>query len=332
MNVQEVVREIHARLEEEDNVEPLSARESEELATLRTAYGRLFQARNAVGQMPPGPNTIRAKIGKYLIGAVQRSLFWYTPQIVRFQNEVSNALDCACNLIAWQLERTAMLERDTQKLRRELSKQSADLSEHGGELSKYSGELANLGGEVSTLGGELTQLRLQLSLLRTVPAAAERPHPHEPGQIEADSLPNAFQYALQDSFRGSERETIEKLQPYFSAIGAWRDSLPQAPWVDIGCGRGEWLEAAGAAGYAVVGIDSNPVAVAYCCARGLTAEETDALVYLRSLKNESLAVVTAFHVAEHWPMDYLLALMQEAVRVLKPEGLLIIETPTPATL
>jgi SAM-dependent methyltransferase/predicted O-methyltransferase YrrM len=308
VNVQKVVREIHARVEKEDDVEALSVRESEELMALRNAFERLFQARNAVGRMPPGPNTVRAKIGRHLIRAVQRSLFWYTPQIVRFQNEASNALDCVCNLIAWQLERTALLEKDAQQL----------------------------SGELSELSGKLSTFRPQPPLVRRTLAAAEHTldhaPDHEPGQEDARPLPNAFQFALQDRFRGTERETLEKLQPYLSAIENWVGSLPRAPWLDIGCGRGEWLEAAGKSGYGVAGIDSNPVAVAHCRAKGLNAEEADALDYLRSLQSESLAVVTAFHAVEHWPMDYFLALMQEAVRALKPDGLMIMETPNPANL
>jgi SAM-dependent methyltransferase/predicted O-methyltransferase YrrM len=311
MNVQNVVREIHARIEKEDGVESLPVRESAELTALRDAFGRLYQARNAVGRMPPGPNTIRAKLGKHLIRAVQRSLFWYTPQIVSFQNEASNALDCVCNLIAWQMERTAALEKDARK--------------HSGELSAHSGEL-------SELSGELSKLSLQLPLVRTTPAAVERIRDHEPDQEYARPLPNAFQFALQDRFRGSERETLEKLRPYLSEVETWKDSLPRAPWLDIACGRGEWLEAVGNTGYGVIGIDSNPVAVAHCRVKGLNAEETDALGYLRSLKSESLAVVTAFHAVEHWPMSYVLELMQEAVRVLQPDGLMIIETPNPANL
>lgn len=318
VNVQKVVREIHARLEQEEAVESLSGRESEELAALRSAFGRLFHARNAVGQMPPGPNTIRAKFGRYLVRAVQRSLFWYTPQIVRFQNEATNALDCACNLIAWQVERIAALEKDHQRFRR--------------ELPKLSGELPKMSGELMKLNEELLKLRVQLPLVRTTPAATEGIRDHELEEEDASQLPNDFQFALQDCFRGSESETIEKLRPYLSEIEAYKESLPQAPWLDIGCGRGEWLQSAGNRGYSVVGIDSNPVAVAHCCAKGLHAEETDALGYLRSLKSESLAVVTTFHTVEHWPIGYLLALMREAVRALKPGGLMIIETPNPANL
>jgi hypothetical protein len=145
LNVQQVVREIHARMEKEGDVETLPVRESEELTALRNTFGRLYQARNAVGQMPPGPNTIRARIGKYLIRLVQRCLFWYTPQIVRFQNETSNALDCVCNLVAWQLERSAALEKENRKLCAELSKHSVQLSKHSAELSKRTWEPSKLG-------------------------------------------------------------------------------------------------------------------------------------------------------------------------------------------
>ena len=317
-NVQQVVREIHARMEEEEDVESLPVRESEELTALRDTFGRLYQARNAVGRMPPGPNTIRARIGKYVIRVVQRGLFWYTPQIVRFQNETSNALDCVCNLIAWQLERSAALEKENRNLCAELSKHSVQLSKHSAELSKRT--------------GEPSKPRLQPTIVKTMPAGGGHTRDREPEREHVPPLPDAFQFALQDRFRGPEGETIKKLQPYLSAIETMRESLPRAAWLDIGCGRGEWIEAAANSGHSVVGIDSNPVAVAHCRARGLNAEETDALGYLRAVKSESLAVVTAFHAVERRPMGYFLALMQEAVRVLKPGGLMIVETSNPANL
>src|SRR5271154_4105597 len=122
MDVQQIIRGIHARIEKEHGTSFLPERESSELSVFRNACGRLFQIRNSVGQMPPGPNTLRGKIGKYLIRVLQRSLFWYTPQIVSFQNESAGALESACNLIGWQLERTAQLERKVDKLRKRLSK------------------------------------------------------------------------------------------------------------------------------------------------------------------------------------------------------------------
>src|SRR6185503_5951111 len=61
-------------------------------------------------------------------------------------------------------------------------------------------------------------------------------------------------------------------------------------------------------------------------------EEREALSYLRSLPGESLNVVTAFHFAEHLPLKTLVRFLDEVGRVLKPGGLIILETPNPENL
>lgn len=293
-NVRKIVQEIHARIEREETPEHLPVRESSELNALRSAYARLYSYRNSVGQTPPGPNTLRASIGKHLIQILQRMLFWYTPQILRFNNEVVSTLDSACRLIEHQLERTAALER---------------------EIRIHRGELSTLRAPGSFRG-------LSAGRLPVVPDGA----PH------AETLSSSFQFAFQDRFRGPERDMRQRLEVYLRAIQNSIESLPQAPWLDIGCGRGEWLEAASSAGFRVTGIDSNLSSVLHCRAKGFNAEEQGALKYLRSRSAESLAVITAFHVVEHLPMDYFLALVQQAIRTLKPGGLLIIETPNPANV
>jgi len=69
-----------------------------------------------------------------------------------------------------------------------------------------------------------------------------------------------------------------------------------------------------------------------CRERGLSASKEDALTYIRSLSDESLAIVSGFQIAEHLSVDYLHNLVRESVRVLKPGGLLIMETPNPENL
>ena len=57
--------------------------------------------------------------------------------------------------------------------------------------------------------------------------------------------------------------------------------------------------------------------------------EQDAVEYLRTLKPKSIGAVTAFHLIEHLPLKTLIALLDESLRVLKPGGLVILETPNP---
>src|SRR5262249_54310327 len=111
-----------------------------------------------------------------------------------------------------------------------------------------------------------------------------------------------------------------------------RLNAPDGPWLDIGCGRGEWLSAASKSGHPVRGIDSNARSAAYCRQQGFDAVHAEALEYLQDAPDESVAVISAFHVVEHVTADYLLSVFQEIARVLKPGGLLILETPDPANL
>jgi O-antigen chain-terminating methyltransferase len=148
------------------------------------------------------------------------------------------------------------------------------------------------------------------------------------------TLPSSFEFALQSHFRGSEQKTAMKLQTWLDAIGGIPDAkrLRDGRWLDIGCGRGEWLRIITTAGIRATGIDASPAAIDHCRASNLTAETGDALTWLRHCPDASLAVITAFHVAEHLHTEALLSLVQLAARKLQLGGVLAIETPNPANL
>jgi O-antigen chain-terminating methyltransferase len=88
----------------------------------------------------------------------------------------------------------------------------------------------------------------------------------------------------------------------------------------------------GAHGFNAVGVDSNPAMAAAAKERGHRVVTGDALAHLRSLPDESLLAVSAFHLAEHLPFATLFHLIGECRRVLKPRGLLILETPNPENI
>jgi SAM-dependent methyltransferase len=99
--------------------------------------------------------------------------------------------------------------------------------------------------------------------------------------------------------------------------------------LDVGTGRGEFLEVMANAGIDAYGVDTNAASVARATERGLEAMHGDALAHLAELPEESLAAVTAFQVVEHLGFERLETLVVEALRVLRPGGLLILETPNP---
>lgn len=58
-------------------------------------------------------------------------------------------------------------------------------------------------------------------------------------------------------------------------------------------------------------------------------QKMDCLQFLQSQADQSLIALTGFHIAEHLPFEVLQQLVMHTLRVLKPGGLLILETPNP---
>ncbi len=106
----------------------------------------------------------------------------------------------------------------------------------------------------------------------------------------------------------------------------------QQPVVDVGCGRGEFLLACRDAGIAGRGFDTNERSVADLVARGIDASVAGVPGCFAGFTNGSIGTVVAMHVVEHLPVDALFALFAEGARVLRPGGLLIIETPNAESL
>ena len=140
---------------------------------------------------------------------------------------------------------------------------------------------------------------------------------------------DGFYMALEDRFRGSRIEIEDRLRFYLPLLDKYEIGTQRMPILDLGCGRGEWLEILSEAHLDAYGVDTNRIFIAQCTERGLRVTEEDALRHLRSLPDSRLGAVTGFHIIEHLPLDILIKLIDETVRVLKPGGLAIFETPNP---
>lgn len=141
-----------------------------------------------------------------------------------------------------------------------------------------------------------------------------------------------FYRAFEDKHRGSRALIKKRLQVYVPFLMPLLGLYPHSPVVDLGCGRGEWLELVTECGFAAYGVDMDDGMLASCHELGLLAENKDLIAALRDLPDESQTVVSAFHVVEHIPFETLMELVREAFRVLKPAGLLILETPNPENI
>lgn len=140
-----------------------------------------------------------------------------------------------------------------------------------------------------------------------------------------------FYQALEEHFRGSESGIYERMQDAYKYMQA---TLPPIapPVLDIGCGRGEWLAVLREQGLQARGIDMNKLMVERCREKGLDAHYSDMFDYLQGMNDDTFGFISAFHVIEHIPVESLLVLLPELLRVLKPEGQVWLETPNPENM
>jgi O-antigen chain-terminating methyltransferase len=132
--------------------------------------------------------------------------------------------------------------------------------------------------------------------------------------------------AFSERFRGSEDEVREKLRVYVPSFAGC------SPVADLGCGRGEFLDLFREAGGEGIGVESNPELAGIVRAKGHRAVCQDLFPFLAEQQADSLGGILCAHVIEHLPSDGLLRLLREAMRVLRPGGVLALETPNPACL
>ena len=161
--------------------------------------------------------------------------------------------------------------------------------------------------------GELRVFR-QRALATSSAAAVQTP------PVPASVDPFDYQ-RFSDRFRGTEEHVAQNLEfyrPYFEG---------RLEILDIGCGRGEFLQRFGGRG-----IDLSEESVAYCKAKGLSAEVADLFSYLRTQGEFALDGIFCSQVVEHLAPERIPELVRLCAGCLKRGGVLVIETPNPECL
>lgn len=101
--------------------------------------------------------------------------------------------------------------------------------------------------------------------------------------------------------------------------------------LDVGCGRGEFLELLAARGVNGIGLDADAAMVEEVARKGLTAVAGDALPYLAAHTGEFDGIFAA-HLVEHLRPESMSDLVVAAAGALKPAGRLLVVTPNPHNL
>ena len=180
------------------------------------------------------------------------------------------------------------------------------------------------------LKGQLSQHAISLQQWLSVPKAkkeatdvttATAPAPAPDGAFDV------FYLSFENRFRGERSEIKERVRFYLPFLKKAKAGTAARPILDVGCGRGEWLELLEENGLRASGVDLNSAMIAQCQERKFDVTQADAIEHLRSIRANTLGCVSGFHIIEHLPFEVLLELFAQTRRVLKPGGLAIFESP-----
>ena len=170
----------------------------------------------------------------------------------------------------------------------------------------------------------LVSLKREVERLQGSSRAAPDPGTSLAQGAFAPSL-DAYKYVgFEDQFRGSREVIRARLESYVPLFDGKGDVL------DVGCGRGEFLDLLNARGVTARGIDLNHEMAEVCRARGLDVTEADAVGYLLGLEDRSLGGIFSAQVVEHLQPGYLLRFLELAFHRLRPGGRIVLETLNPA--
>ena len=141
--------------------------------------------------------------------------------------------------------------------------------------------------------------------------------------LEQNTGPQDNYLLFEDRFRGS-REEIRQRQllflPYYEKCSRV---------LDIGCGRGEFLEILRDHKIGGIGVELDADLAEYCRSRQLDVEQSDAITYLEKLEDDNLDGIFIDQVVEHLEPKYLIRMLSLCFQKLKSGHYMVVETVNP---
>ena len=316
---------------------------------------------------PDAPRDLKATARRYAVGAARRALRPARPYIGRALDRLADQVDARAR--ARQTVDVGRVTVAIELLTGELRALQAFVGLGGsgpagagavsplGRVETVATNLELLKGDVRALDGALAELGQAIAPAAGLPGVPGRfaelrdrvnaidrrlrdveaggtPHAAAPAGPAPAPAPaegpaaDRFDYVgFERRFRGDPDDILVALSERYLELLA---SSP--PVLDVGCGRGELLSALAGRGVPCSGVDLDAGMVSEARAAGLDVTAGDGVAHLRSLPEGSLGSIIAVHVVEHLPLPALIELLELAASRLRPGGILVAETPNPASL
>jgi len=168
---------------------------------------------------------------------------------------------------------------------------------------------------------------LKEKLNRLLAVLEKKEHP-TPAQVKKIAQPlDDFQYAgFENRHRGSEADVKKQQEiflPYFK---------PGKPVLDLGCGRGEFIDLLAENGIKAEGIDINEQMIETCMDKGFNCRKADILETLAAYKDGCLGGIFSSQVIEHLSPSYLKRMIELAYFKLAAGSYIVLETINPVSV
>lgn len=278
---------------------------------------------------PVGPSGPVAGAKRLAKAGVRRAIAWYVDPVAQ------DRADAAAEKLAAQLaerDQHMALETNLELLKGEVRALLGTVEDLGRAIAPATG-IDGASARMGELRESIHALERRVRLTQASAAPAPRSGPEAAPVPPAGSSPPApatssFDYAgFERRFRGEPDAILAALRErYFDLLA------DRGPVLDIGCGRGELLQALAAEGVAGVGVDTDADMVAEAAERGVDVHRADGVAWLREQPEASFGAIVAIQVLEHLPFEAVLSLIDLARTRLRPGGVLVAETPNPASL
>ena len=137
-----------------------------------------------------------------------------------------------------------------------------------------------------------------------------------------------FYLAFENEFRGDTESILSQFSKYDFLIDLIIKDIENPKFIDIGSGRGEWIQKWSNKVEDCFGIENDQEMISLCREKGLNIIDGDAIDILPTLSTNSVSILTMFHMIEHINYKQCRKILSECYRVLSEDGIFIIETPS----
>lgn len=268
----------------------------------------------------PGPADRGAGVFKgALKRMIQKAVYWYVNPVVAQLHRMHSATARALREMADQLrvtsDRMEAMERDN------LASRVNALE--GERFDERIGRLERAWRQRATAEGALPEPYGAVAVAEYRPAGRDKARAASGAHFPQFQ----FDYYWFESIHRGDRALIKRRQqPYLEYFKECENVL------DVGCGRGEFLELMAERGIKGYGIDIEDDAVQFCVDAGLEAVQAEGLEHLAGLADETLDGVFISQVVEHMTPGEITELVGLAYEKMKPGGFVVVETPNPQCL